>query len=60
MNIKLIQEAFELIHTLSQWETIMESEWEETGDDYIDNTMTDIDELIKKSRDIMQAKNGVL
>lgn len=57
MNTKIIDEAFEFIRQLASWNTITEDDWEWSDDPYIDNTMADLDMMIRKARDITAAAN---
>ena len=45
-------EAIQLIKDLALWQTTYEEGWKLTGDPYTDNTMSDLDELIKRARDL--------
>ena len=56
MTDKLTKEAIAFVKKLSEWKTQSECEgdFEPTGDPFIDNTMEDIDKLVKKARKIMQ------
>lgn len=55
MNTKLIDEAFEFVKQLAAWKTCGEEGFVFTDDPYIENTLADLDEMIRKARDITAA-----